>query len=146
MLGETPQEAGRRFEREFSEQTGIPLQPGSGNQFTARMDAQGSGVTYTLKATRDERYPWGDMLAALRECEEYVLGPDGTGGESALALRVDSQGEPRDYVFMTLDAFCALLAEQRSIMRENKTVERRRRAGETVLERKVREMGEDTSL
>lgn len=141
-LGETPQEAGIRFEVELAEKLGAQLTPGSGNQWHAKMDEQAGTVLLTLKATRDDRYAWAEIIRTLMECVAYVSSPSGPGGATlpAAAIRVDSQKRsPIDVVVMRAEDFAEFCQHEHNFAPESKADAKNRRARKTILERMIEE-------
>jgi hypothetical protein len=114
-MPETPQEAGRRFEAEWTALIGGDLVPGSGNQWFAKLDVEGGSIVYSLKATVDDTYDERELAIALAEAEAYITSPGGPGGVcvAALAYRCRSMStNPVDRVLMSGAAHVQAMSDE----------------------------------
>jgi hypothetical protein len=94
-MSETPQEAGRRWERELAMIVGGKLQPGSGNAYYARGDlANGGAIIWSAKATIHNSF--SVSRAVIDDARTMALGPgsassdvvDATYGAAINALQL----------------------------------------------------------
>lgn len=89
----TPQEMGRLFEKVWATLLGVKPQPGSGNQWFAKMDVADSQILWSLKYTEKESFSLNKKV--MREVEDAVTGTTIPGlatsidGEQYVTLRAD---------------------------------------------------------
>lgn len=113
---------GREFEEQWSKRIGGRVQPGSGNQWFARMDVDQSSILWSCKATGKESYRLSGK--DLDEVTDAVDAPGGKGGETipAMALKI---GEDREVVVLRADDFLALLQEKVKLFTPDKATQKR---------------------
>lgn len=87
---ETPQQAGRRFERFFAKVFGVEPTPGSGNQWFSKLDVPGGAILWSLKWTKHESI--SITKALLRECDKAIH-EDGNNCIAGIAASIDDGGE-----------------------------------------------------
>jgi hypothetical protein len=123
--GESPQAAGRRFERWWAKVFGVEPQRGSGNQWTARLDVADGSITFSCKWTADKSFRISKEL--LREADKAVY-ENGDNSIPALAISIDDGAE----VVVALrasDLLRLLASEQVRYLPPSKAVQKRRIAG-----------------
>lgn len=99
---DTPQQQGRNFERELSEEFGLELVPGSGSTWHSKLDLVGLGARWSLKYTESGAFPI--TVNDLTEAETACFGPGGDGKIPIWAARVPLG----DYIIMRKEDFKAL--------------------------------------
>src|SRR3974390_2662883 len=88
--GETPQNAGRRWERFWAKIFGVEPQVSSGNQWYAKLDVADGSITWSLKWTDDKSYRISKEL--LREADKAVY-ENGDNSISGIAISIDDGAE-----------------------------------------------------
>lgn len=89
----SPQNEGRKFEEVWAELFGVKPQPGSGNQWYAKLDVDDSQILWSLKYT--EKKSFAITPALMKEVEQEVTGATIPGiatsmaGEQYVTLRAD---------------------------------------------------------
>ena len=109
---------GDKFERDLSEEFGLRRVPGSGNQAHSKLDLEGFGFRWSLKATEkaSASIRVADIDEAIRDC----YGPNGTGQIPMWAFRIQDQ----DMIMMDKDTFKALCAQDIKPIGEEKGKEK----------------------
>lgn len=85
--GETPQKAGRRFERFWASIFGKEPHKGSGNQWYLKLDVGDGSITWSLKWTSHRSLTVTKEL--LRECEQGIYA-NGDNSIPGIAAAIDS--------------------------------------------------------
>ncbi len=107
-MSETPQEAGRRWERELAMIVGGKLQPGSGNAYYARGDlANGGAIIWSAKATIHNSF--SVSRAVIDDARTMALGPGSASSDvvDVLAYRLGDGTMRADLDLMQLVAWIA---------------------------------------
>lgn len=91
--GETPQAAGRRFERYWASLFGVKPIKGSGSLWYAKLDVGDGAILWSCKHTDAASFSITREL--LREAQAAVTGAGGVGGDTipGLAVAIDSGAE-----------------------------------------------------
>lgn len=112
----TPREKGLEFEKEFAKRLGGKLQPGSGNQWFAKLDVSGKSFLWSLKYTSKESFLITRSI--LHEAVRAVIGPGGRGEGTypGLAVRIVDE----DYIIMRANDFYDLVASEVEILAPTK--------------------------
>jgi len=98
---DTPQQRGRNFEKELSEEFGLQQVPGSGSVWHSKLDLSGHGVRWSLKFTANTSFPikFADIVEGLEAC----FGPGGDGSIPIWAARIEQLDE--DFIVMRKEDF-----------------------------------------
>lgn len=123
--GESPQQAGRRFERFWAKLFGVDPQRGSGNQWHSKMDVADGAITFSLKWTSKPLFPLTKEL--LREVDRAIY-ENGDNSIPAIAVSIDDGGEVL-VVLRASDLLRILASEQASYITPSKGEQKRHRAG-----------------
>lgn len=122
---------GQEFEKDFANRIGAKIQPGSGNQWFAKLDVNGRSFLWSLKATTQASFRvtkdmWVETLHA-------VFGPGGKGGNTipGMAIRIDDE----DYVMLRITDFLQIVQEDIKITAPTKKEEKRKRGKITIFDR-----------
>ena len=91
MKEETPQERGGKFEKFWASLFGKQPQPGSGNQWWARMDVATTPILFSCKHTDAQSLRVTREM--MREVQEAITGPGGIGGDAIGAIATNVGGE-----------------------------------------------------
>lgn len=113
--------AGRSFEEEFAAQIGAKLQPGSGNQWFAKLDVDASNVLWSLKWTEKRTFAITPDL--ILEADRATSGPAGTGQLPAIAARIGGVG---DIAVMRMEHFFDVATGKVSVKVGDQKAERAR--------------------
>lgn len=99
MSKESTKNIGRQFEEDLAREFGLKLVPGSGNQFHSKLDIQGKGARWSLKATDNASasIKLSDIIEAVNACYNIL----GSGDTPLWAYRI--QGH--DMVMMRKEDF-----------------------------------------
>ena len=94
-----PKNIGTQFEEDLAEEFGLKRVPGSGNQFHSKLDIQGKGARWSLKATDNASasIKVSDIVEAINACYNIM----GSGDMPLWAYRI--QGH--DMVMMRKEDF-----------------------------------------
>lgn len=134
-------EAGFAFERELANELGMELQPGSGNQFYARLDMRGKLLRLSAKCTKFKSYPLG-----VDELEEAMTAVDAPGGEVAGTIPIWGirvAHDPRyDVIVMRKEDWIRAFTEERKFVVQSKADGKRERSSLPAL---LRDTDEDTT-
>lgn len=122
MNSKTPQEEGIEFEERFADLFDAKLQPGSGNQWFAKLDVDGVTILWSLKRTTKNSLKL--TPAILDEAIEHA---SGIGSAGALPGWAGSVGD-LDLVVMRADDMALLFQENTKLKRQKRTEARRARA------------------
>lgn len=137
------QQAGYDWEEELGKDLGLKVTPGSGNQWFARMDLDDKGVVIQLKATKEDSFPWRDMIAALNECERYIGSPGGPPQDSfaIAAIRTSSldPGAGDDIICIRAGEFKRLMQAGITLGTQSKAEAKQERARTSELDRRMQE-------
>lgn len=128
MAGHTnfDQLRGGLFEKKFAKRNGLQQVPGSGNQWTSKLDLKGLGARWTLKSTKFRSFPLS--MDIVEEMVEACEGPGGTGEIPMGAVELDNRHDGEVIVFMRESDFNRLQQEQISLTRETRAEAKRRAA------------------
>jgi hypothetical protein len=99
---------GLAFEQDFARRLGAKLQPGSGNQWHAKLDVKGRSFLWSLKSTVKGSFRLTtDMLA---ETIHAVDGPGGKGGNTlpGMAIRIADE----DFVVLRASDFIQIVQDE----------------------------------
>ncbi len=120
MASKTPREKGLEFERDFAKRLGGTLQPGSGNQWFAKLDVKGKSFLWSLKQTSKESF--SITRNVLHEAVRAVIGPGGRGDGTypGLAVRIVDE----DYIIMRASDFYDLVSSDVHIAEPTKRQEK----------------------
>jgi hypothetical protein len=124
---------GRAFEEDFAHRIGAKLQPGSGNQWFAKLDLKGRSFLWSLKSTTKASFRiTTDMLA---ETIHAVYGPGGQGGNTlpGMAIRIADE----DFVVMRATDFITLVQDEVKIAPADKRTQKMEAGKVSVFERKL---------
>lgn len=102
----TPQERGRAWEEIWRKKVQGNLQPGSGNQFNARLDVRSKAITWSCKWTAEDGFRVSRRI--IQENVDATEAPGGNGSMPGLAIRLEGAG---DFVVLRADDFLQLLTE-----------------------------------
>lgn len=102
--GETPQDAGRRFERFWASLFGVKPIKGSGALWYAKLDVGDGSILWSCKHTDAESFRITKDL--MREVQTAIAGPGGVGGDTIPGLAVSVDGEA--YVTLRAEDFLRL--------------------------------------
>ena len=91
MKEETPQQRGAKFERFWAKLFGKQPQPGSGNQWWARMDVDTTPILFSCKHTDAQHLKVTPGM--MKEVQEAISGPGGIGGSAIGAIATNVGGE-----------------------------------------------------
>ena len=102
MSKESSKNIGTKFEEDLAKEFGLKRVPGSGNQFHSKLDVQGKGARWSLKATDNASasIKVSDIVEAIKACYNIV----GSGDLPLWAYRI--QGH--DMVMMRKEDFIEL--------------------------------------
>jgi hypothetical protein len=106
--GETPQAAGRRFERFWASLFGVTPVKGSGALWYAKLDVGDGSILWSCKHTDAASFSITREL--LREAQAAVTGPGGVGGETIPGIAVAIDGGADVTVTLRAEDFLRLLA------------------------------------
>jgi len=124
---------GRQFEEDLAKEFGIQRVPGSGNQYHSKLDVQGKGARWSLKATGKKSITL--TQETLDEALEACLGLNGDGSIPVWALRIETP--EYDLVVLRKEDFKAWARGDLKIINSEKgkerVEERRRKASVPTL-------------
>jgi hypothetical protein len=130
---------GLAFEKDFANRLGAKLQPGSGNQWFAKLDVKGRSFLWSLKSTTKASIRLTtDMLA---ETIHAVDGPGGKGGNTLPGMAVRIADE--DFVVLRASDFINLVREEVKIAPADKRTAKMEAGKLSVFERKLRSSDEE---
>lgn len=120
------QQAGIDYEKKLADLIGARIQPGSGNQWYAKLDLAGRSVLWSLKHTGKSSFRITKEI--LREA---IVAASKEGAIPAWAF--DIAGE--DFILMRGNDFRMLMEEDHKIIAPSKRAKRRKRASTPSLMR-----------
>lgn len=124
----TSYEVGRQWEEDFCDRVGGKLQPGSGNQWFAKLDVGDQHFLWSLKATGSASYRIAD--SEIAEAEEAVHAPGGVGEAiPGMAIRTHS----KEFVVLNLEDFLSIVTEKVKYVRQSKAEAKREAAAIPIL-------------
>lgn len=125
------QQAGIDYEERMAKVIGARVQPGSGNQWYAKLDLSGRGMLWSLKHTGKDffRLSRAIMLEGIKAAVDEGCIP---------GWLVDIAG--RDYVIMLSEDFMMLMEEEHKVVKQSKSRARHRAAAVPAL---LRDQEED---
>lgn len=124
------QQAGIDYEKRMAKVIGARIQPGSGNQWFAKLDLSGRSVLWSLKHTGKDFFR---ITKAILSEAIHAANDEG----SIPGWMIDIAGE--DFVLMRGNDFRMLMEEETKIIAEDKGAAKRRRAGTSSLRRGIEE-------
>lgn len=123
-------EAGGEWEVAFAARIGGKPQPGSGNQFFARLDVAGRSLLASLKRTRirngQPARSFSLTKGMIEEMRDAVLGPGGVGADTLMFMAIDIDGY--EVAVLELQDLLSLITEPRKLIVESKNEAKRARA------------------
>lgn len=105
--GESPQGAGRRFERFWASLFGVKPIKGSGSLWYAKLDVGDGSILWSCKHTDAASFSITREL--LREAQAAVTGQGGVGGDTIPGLAVAIDGGAEVVVTLRAEDFLRLL-------------------------------------
>lgn len=102
MSKDTSKNIGTKFEEDLAKEFGLKQVPGSGNQFHSKLDVQGKGARWSLKATGNASasIKLADIIEAINACYNIV----GQGDMPLWAYRIQNY----DMIMMRKEDFMEL--------------------------------------
>jgi hypothetical protein len=123
--GETPQNAGRRFEHFWARVFGVKPTPGSGNGWRIKLDVTGASITWSCKYTTHRSVTITKELLLEAYDAAHTNGDNSIPG---LAIALDDGSDV--IVVLYADDFVRLLTtDERPEIRPQKAEQKRRIAG-----------------
>jgi hypothetical protein len=119
--GESAQKAGRRWERFWATIFGTEPQPGSGNQWHAKMDVADGSITWSLKWTTHQSASISKAL--IREADEACY-KNGDNSIPGIAIALD-EGSETVVVLRAADFMRLLWAENATYIVPSKADQKR---------------------
>lgn len=127
--GETPQKSGKRFERFWARVFGSEPQPGSGNQWFAKLDVADGSITWSLKWTSKDSHSISKEL--LREADKAIYD---NGDNSMPGIAISLANGDEVIVAMRASDFLRLIqSDQARYILPPKAEQKRRLAGTPTL-------------
>jgi hypothetical protein len=130
-----PTDIGGEWERRFAKRIGGKLQPGSGNQWFAKLDVGSRSFLWSLKATSFQSFRLTKDV--IYEAARAVIGPGGKGGDTIPGIALDIDGE--EVVVLRLSDFLHIVSEEVKIVEPNKAEQKRALAKLPKFQRRVDE-------
>jgi hypothetical protein len=121
-LADSPQQQGRGFEKDFAEAFGAELQPGSGNQWYAKLDVRGREILWSLKHTTGKSITITRKI--LREAIQEATKIGSQGAIPGIAADVENE----IFIVMRAQDFAMILAEDIRIVTAERAEVKRARA------------------
>lgn len=132
--GETPQAAGRRFERFWAALFGVTPIKGSGSLWYAKLDVGDGSILWSCKHTDAASFSITREL--LAEAQRAVTGQGGVGGDTIPGLAVAIDGGAEVVVALRAEDFLRLLqTSARTYIEPSKGEAKRARASLPALMR-----------
>ncbi len=95
----TPQNQGRQFEKDLSEEFGLKQTPASGSVWHDKLDLVGDDTRWSLKYTESGAFPL--TSSDIYEAEQVCFGPGGDGRTPIWAIRFP----PGDFIVLRKNDF-----------------------------------------
>lgn len=111
---------GTTFEEDLAKEFGITRVPGSGNQFQSKLDIQGKGAKWSLKATEKKSIRF--TQETVDEAVDACFGLNGDGSIPVWALRLETP--EYDLIVLRKEDFKALQKGELQLIGEEKGKEK----------------------
>jgi hypothetical protein len=127
--GDSPQKSANRFERFWAKVFGTEPQPGSGNQWFAKLDVADGSITWSLKWTSKDSHSISKEL--LREADKAIY-DNGDNSIPGIAISL-ANGEEVIVTLRASDFLRLIQSDQARYITPTKSEQKRRLAGTPAL-------------